>query len=124
MTTEVKTDTEIIRVHRLTRTAVSMISEECLLVEDYQGDHFTSGATFIVSTRRLLEASADRLESLIDDFADAAANMCDTDSQIEFAERSARRSILTAITRIRLALAGQSQPKKIHIPQSSLRRPV
>jgi hypothetical protein len=113
-------DTEVLRVP-LTALAIDKFVDT---VSTWEGEWEAAdreamvvGKTFVRATRRLLREAGIAMAESIDEHGELAATSmgCQTPEQADFAERSARRSVLIAAKRIELAVAGQRQPSKVHV---------
>jgi len=114
-------DLEIIRVRNLSDAAVAFISDAFSCMEESRrdlgatnrhdwADHFVEGRTFVETTRRVLEGALDRLD--VEELVEMALGLVWNDKDLDFAERSARRSARTTQEKLTAALEGR-RPRKI-----------
>jgi hypothetical protein len=104
----------LVKVTKLGDAAVHFIGDaQGLLEGDLAADFYTEGRTVVETTRRVLEAILDRVDvdSYVED-AEAAAWNATTDEEVAFVARSARRSILTTVAKVKAALAGR-RPSRV-----------
>ena len=115
-------DTSVIKVTRLTQSALSYIEDHagCAgesgeLVPDYEAMTMTKSS--VTASRRLLEAVRDRLDGQVEDYADVAfqSEFKDNENRAAFREKAARRSVHVCIKRLTLTIEGKRSPKKIYL---------
>ena len=115
------TEMEIIRVRNLSGAAVAFIEDAFSCMEESRrdlgatnrydwADHFVEGKTYVETTRRVLEGALDRLD--VEELVEMSLSLVWNDKDLDFAERSARRSALTTQEKLTAALEGRS-PRKI-----------
>ena len=112
-------EAQTIQVSRLTCSAIWLIVDRGGLFEELRADYeaLVIGRSYVKGTRRFLEDVALSLEATVDDHGEMASCGVNSDrtERADFAERSARRSILVAIKRIRYALEGKKQPRRVKV---------
>ena len=112
MTTPETDEMEIIRVRKLSEGAVFFIEDAFSCMDEAGEDHFLAGRTFVETTRRVLKGAEGRLD--IEELTLSALSCADaqTDTELQFVERSARRSARTTQEKIKAALDGR-RPKRV-----------
>lgn len=117
-----KAGMDLVKVSKLAPNGVWLISDASNYFEGELGEDVeaaTFGATYVAATRRLLSAVLEELEVRLDDYGESAAHGgAETPEQANFAERTARRSVLVTMARIRYALEGKKQPRKVYVPRA------
>ena len=112
-------DRSVIKVTRLTQHSVDMIVERGQVYEMFKDDYEAAkfGRSFVVASRRFLEAVAEDLECFSDDHGDCAVGNVfkDNVSMQDFAYKQARNSTLICAKRLRIAVEGKKQPRRVRL---------